>query len=160
MLLREKWGLTYTSECNTVHHSSYGHFEFYTMCDNKSMMKNSKNPGVLLVVLDIIKDLLRRGVTQKELTDAKGYLKGQFVISMEQSQNKCIHNGMEHIIFDIETPTHYEALYAKYYESVTKKDIDKMIRKYFVPENMLVCLVGEHLPSLASLKKTCHYLFP
>jgi predicted Zn-dependent peptidase len=160
MLLREKWGLTYTSKCNTVHHSSYGHFEFYTMCDNKSMMKNSKNPGVLLVVLDIIKDLLRRGVTQKELSDAKGNLKGQFIISKEQSQNKCIHNGMEYIIFDINEPNQYETLYDKYYASVTKKDIDEIIRKYFVPENMLICLVGEHLPSLGSVKKTSRYLFP
>jgi predicted Zn-dependent peptidase len=160
MILREKWGLTYTSKCKTLHHSSYGHFEFYTMCDHKSMMKNNKNPGVLLVILDIIKDLLHKGITQKELADAKGNLKGQFTISMEQSQNKCIHNGMEYIVFDIDEPTQYESLYDKYYASVSKKQINELIRKYFVPENMLVCLVGEHLPALNSIKRTCQYLFP
>jgi predicted Zn-dependent peptidase len=130
------------------------------MCDHKNMMKNNKNPGVLLVVLDIIKSILHKGITQKELEDAKGNLKGQFTISMEQSQNKCIHNGMEYIVFDINDPDQYESLYDKYYASVSKKQINELIRKYFVPENMLVCLVGEHLPSLSSVKKASQYLFP
>lgn len=150
MILREKWGLTYTSKCFVSHQASSGHFEIYTMCDPS---KITQRPGVLSLIFDIIDDFLIKEVHQKELDIAKGNFKGQFILSLEESQTKCIHNGVEYILYDKERVDEYESLYDRYYKSVTKKDIMEVARRYFRPENMLVCLVGEKLPPLASIKQ-------
>jgi hypothetical protein len=46
------------------------------------------------------------------------------------------------------------------YNSVTKKNIDEVIRKYFIPKNMFVYLVREHLTSLTSIETSYKHLFP
>jgi hypothetical protein len=151
MLLREKHGLTYTSKCNSIHHSTSGHFEIYTMCNPSKFIKS--NPSVLSLLVYLIKDLLKNGITEKELTDAKGHFKGKHILNMEQGEIKCTYNGIEHILYDKNEIVPYENIYKQFYESVTKENVNEVIRKYFRPENMSVCLVGEHIPALRTIHK-------
>ncbi len=157
MTLREKWGLTYTSKCNIAHHSSSGHFEFYTMSAPNNVISRNKNPGVLSLIFDIIDDLIVKGITEKELHTAKGNFKGKFILGLEESQIKCIHNGIEFILYDKPEIIPYEKMFEKLYEPVTKKEINELVRRYFRPDNMLVCLVGEDLPNLKSVQRVCEY---
>lgn len=151
-LLREKYGLTYNSHCSTKHHLSSGHFEIYTMCNANSMLKHKDHPGVLHLLIQVLNDIVKKGITQKELNEVKGKIQGHLVLNMEHTETKCVHNGVEYILYDNRTVVPYKDLYKKHYEHITKKDIHEIIRKYFRPENMFVCFVGENVPKISIIK--------
>jgi len=157
MLLREKHGLTYSSTCNSIHHATSGHFEIYTLCDPSKTLKNKSKPGVLPLILQLLNDLLQHGITQKELTSTKGFFQGQMTLSMEQGQTKSTYNGIEYILYDKTEIIPYERIFKTHVEHLTKDMIDKVIRRYFHPENMFVCLVGEHTPNLDTVQKYCQH---
>ena len=50
-------------------------------------------------------------------------------------------------------------VYNKVFKSITKNQVDKVINKYFTPENMSVCVVGEKIPNMQNIKKVCEKLF-
>jgi predicted Zn-dependent peptidase len=154
MLLREKHGVTYKSTCDLTTYRPMGQFELYTMCDHTKMMRNSKNVGVLQLLLGLLNDLIKNGITQKELNEAKGNFKGKFILSMENIERQCQYNGIERIIYDNDSVP-YQDIYKTYYECLTKKNVNDMISKYFRRENMVVCLFGEHVPEIELVKKYC-----
>lgn len=157
MLLREKHGLTYSSECHSTHHASSGHFEIYTLCDPSKTLLNKSKPGVLPLLIQLLNDLIQHGITQKELASTKGFFQGQIVLSMEQGEPKTIYNGSEYILYDKTEIVPYEQIFKTHVEVVTKDIIHQVIRRYFRPENMLVCLVGEHAPDLAMVQRYCRH---
>jgi hypothetical protein len=99
---------------------------------------------------------VKNGITQKELTEAKGNFKGKFTLSMENVQNQCEYNGHEMIIYNNSDCIAYKDIYKVHYENITKKEIDDVIHKYLRRENMVVCLFGEHVPKVDLVKKYCH----
>lgn len=147
MILREKHGLTYTSSCHSLHHAISGHFELRTMCDPTKLLKSRQTPGVLSLLVEILNDLLADGITQKELNDVKGNFQGKHLLDMEKSDTKCSYNGIEYILYDKPEIVPYESLYSTFFERITKKNILDIARKYFRPENMIISLVGEHVPT-------------
>ena len=159
MLLREKHGLTYSSTCNSIHHATSGHFEIYTLCDPSKTLKNKSKPGVLPLILQLLNDLLQHGITQKELTSTKGFFQGQLTLHMEQGQTKSTYNGIEYILYDKTDIVPYEQIFKTYVEHLTKDMIHQVIRRYFHPENMLVCLVGEHAPDLETVQRYCRHFY-
>jgi predicted Zn-dependent peptidase len=159
MLLREKNGLTYSSTCHSTHHASSGHFEIYTLCDPSKTLKNKSKPGVLPLLLQLLNDLIEHGITQKELTSTKGYFQGQLTLHMEQGQTKSTYNGIEYILYDKTDIVPYEQIFKTYVEHLTKDMIHQVIRRYFHPENMLVCLVGEHAPNLETVQRYCRHFY-
>ena len=159
MLLREKNGLTYSSTCHSTHHASSGHFEIYTLCDPSKTLKNKSKPGVLPLLLQLLNDLIEHGITQKELTSTKGYFQGQLTLHMEQGQTKSTYNGIEYILYDKTDIVPYEQIFKTYVEHLTKDMIHQVIRRYFHPENMLVCLVGEHAPDLETVQRYCRHFY-
>jgi len=157
MLLREKHGLTYTSTARSIHHASSGHFEIYTLCDPSKTLRNKSKPGVLPLLLQLLNDLVEHGITQKELTSTKGYFQGQMTLSMEQGQTKSTYNGIEYILYDKTDITPYEKVFKTHVEPVTKDIIHQVIRRYFHPANMFVCLVGEHAPDVEAVQRYCRH---
>lgn len=157
MLLREKHGLTYSSTCNSTHHATSGHFEIYTLCDPSKTLKNKSKPGVLPLIIQLLNDLLQHGITQKELASTKGFFQGQMTLSMEQGQTKSTYNGIEYILYDKTEIVPYERVFKTHVEHLTKDIIDQVIRRYFHPENMFVCLVGEHIPNLDTVQRYCQH---
>jgi predicted Zn-dependent peptidase len=111
------------------------------------MLKNKH--GVLHLLIQVLNDIVKKGVTQKELDEVKGNIQGHLVLNMERTETKCVHNGIEYILYDNATVVPYKDLYKRHYEHITKKDIHEIIRKYFRPENMFVCLVGENVPKMS-----------
>lgn len=152
MLLREKHGVTYKSTCTVDCYQPTGRLSLYTMCDHTMMMKNKNNIGVLRLLIQLLKNLKKNGVTQKEVDDAKGNYKGRFIQSLQDFQNPCMHNGLEMIIYENPHSIPYQEIYATYYDKITKKDINDTIKKYMIDENMAVCLFGEHVPTLDSVE--------
>ena len=158
-LLRERHGLTYSTTCSYTYYAHMGELTLHTMTDHNKMINNDDKPGVLPLVIHILNHLLKKGITQGELTDAKGYLQGKLTIKMENPDSQCEYNGLEHFLYcendDTQHFVPFDKLYKKYYEPVTKKQVNDVIQKYFKSESMVVCLLGEHVPSLDIVKDCC-----
>jgi predicted Zn-dependent peptidase len=151
ILLREQHGLTYKSECSIKCYQPTGQLSIYAICDPRKMMRNKDNAGVLSLLIKMLSELLKNGVTKKEVDKAIGNIKGKFIQSLENPQTPCFHNGIEQIVYDKPNSIPYQKLYDVYYKKITKKDIDDVIQKYITRENMTVCLFGEHVPSRDSV---------
>jgi predicted Zn-dependent peptidase len=158
-LLREKHGLTYSASCSYTYYAHMGEITIHTMTDNNKMLKNGDKPGVLPLVIHILNSLIKNGITQEELTDAKGFLQGKMTIKMENSDSQCEYNGLEHFLYGEHESTHhfvpFNKIYEKCYADITKTQVNDVIRKYFKSESMVVCLFGEHIPTLNDVKAQC-----
>jgi predicted Zn-dependent peptidase len=155
-LLREKHGLTYAASCSYTYYAHMGEITLHTMTDYNKMIKNDDTPGVLPFVISILNTLIKKGITQEELTDAKGFLQGKMTIKMENSDSQCEYNGLEHFIYDSDHFVPFDQLYETYYAPITKKQVNEVIQKYFKSDSMVVCLLGEHVPTLETVKTCCN----
>jgi hypothetical protein len=52
----------------------------------------------------------------------------------------------------------YEKIYETYYEPLTVKDINEIIKKYLLKSKLNVCVLGKNLPSETTIKKECEKL--
>jgi len=155
MLLREENGLTYTSTVYTDYNGANGDLIIYSEMNNKKIIKNGSQKGVLPLLIDLINDLVDNGITTEELKTTKGYLKGSLTINMENNDVMASHNGLYCLLYPGEETISYTKIYDKFYKKCTVSDINNLIKKYFFKSNMCVCLVGEKLPSLKIIKSHC-----
>lgn len=109
------------------------------------------------MVIGILNNLILKGVTYTELNDSKSNLKGNMKLDLQDIETSAFHNGLSYLM-DNENITSYNNLYDKYYANVTKSQVHDIIRKYLIKENMSVCLLGEHVPSLEKVKDECEKL--
>ena len=188
ILLREKNAVTYSSKVNTNYYSYSGDFIIHTSSDyikiignsgssssyNKKQRhigthkRNKKNSimgqrGVLPLIIGELKNLIQNGITEKELHIAKGYLKGKYVMNLENCENQAMWNGeyavMETYNQDKKVPfVKYSDVYDKYIEPVKSADIIRVIKTYFIKENMGVVLSGKNIPPLEKVKEICENL--
>jgi predicted Zn-dependent peptidase len=157
-LLREKNGLTYSSSCYYTYYSHMGEITLYTMSEYNKMIKTSNKHDVLSFIIKILNELLTNGITQEELTVAKGFLQGKMTIKMENSDSQCEYNGLEHFVYNNNNNNNFipfDNIYHKCYADVTKKQVNDIIKKYFNSNSMVVCLFGEHVPTIDSVKTHC-----
>jgi len=158
--LREKHGLTYASHCNTCYYSILGDFSIYAETDPKKIfLNNGDGKGVLPLIIGIIRDLQKNGITQEELDIAKTNLHGSFVLSEEANENACFYNGSKLMLYqDGVQFTPYNKRYETHYKHITTSDIHHVIKRYLVKSNMTVCLLGEHVPTVKKLKQICEII--
>jgi predicted Zn-dependent peptidase len=79
-------------------------------------------------------------------------LKGKLLLQLENPLSQVQYNG-EEVLFGNEHIIPYGEIYERFYKNITRGDVNAIIKKYFKPENMCVCLVSEKLPSLSQVKK-------
>jgi predicted Zn-dependent peptidase len=159
MILREQNGLTYTSSATTTFYENMGDFSIYAETDYNKIIKNGKTgKGVLPLIVGLLHDLIKSGITQTELTDAKHNLKGKMLLELEDIDTQADHNGTEILLYDKHIDDKiipYREMYATYYKNVTRTQINDVIKKYFKPENMTACIVGSHIPELKIIQSEC-----
>ena len=160
VLLRETHGLVYSSSSDTEYYENAGSFSISTETDPNKLIRFQGKKGVLPLIFELYADLIKHGITQEELTVAKGYLKGSILMSLEDSENLCNYNGEKMIIGgDTREIVPYSQIYERFIDKITRKDVNDCIRRYFVPENMVVGILGETLPSEQQLKKCVMQVF-
>ena len=77
-------------------------------------------------------------------------------LKLEDNDVLAEHIGKEFLLYgDKKKIISYSDIYDKYYKDITKENIDTVIRKYFKPENMSVCIVGEQIPSQSTIENEC-----
>jgi len=140
-LLREENGLTYTSYVECEYFEHLGDFKIYAECvSNKVFRNRNKNLGTFPLIMKMIRDLIKNGITREELALAKGQLEGKFRMKAEESEVIAKHNGK---IALLELPdVRYCDIYEKYLKPITKKMVDDCICKYFRQDGMTVSIIS------------------
>jgi predicted Zn-dependent peptidase len=151
-ILREDNGLTYSSSSSTNYYPHSGDFSINVTLNPEKIFENGKKKGVFPLIIDLLNDLLKNGVTKEEIVLFKGYVKGQHHIEMEDSYNKCEYNGTNLLLYG-EQFTPFEKIFETHYKHISKPDIDSIIKKYFKKANMVVCLLASRIPSLEKIKR-------
>ena len=93
MLLREDNGLTYTSNATTNYYENLGDFILFAETDSKKLIKNGSSKGVLPLMIGLINDLLKNGITEKEFLLAKNSKKEKMKLTLEDNDVLAEHNG-------------------------------------------------------------------
>jgi predicted Zn-dependent peptidase len=157
--LREKRGLVYGSNIYTEYYDEIGDFTIFTQTDKDKIIrdKSSSRKGLIPSLVLILNDLVRNGITEKELHTIKGYLKGSSIMSIEDINEQCEYNGVEEIMKskykEQEDTVSILDIYDRFYKKITISEINKTIRKYFTSSNMVICLLGETVPSRDLVKR-------
>ena len=183
-ILRESNGLTYTSQSYTEYYDILGEFSISAETNPDKILVHkgngkartpevrpsggvrslpSKDKGVLPLIVDIIVDLQKNGVSKSELELSKQNLHGSMALSEEVNTNACFYNGSQLMLYNNELTStdsnrefsSYHDRYDKYYKNITQKDIHDVIKKYFKRENMTVCLLGKNIPDIKVIRRIC-----
>jgi predicted Zn-dependent peptidase len=160
MILREDNGLTYSSYTESEHYENAGNFVFYAECDSTKVFVNgassnggaSSKPGVYPLIMKLIHDLVKDGITKEELEIAKSSYRGTMAISKESAESIASYNA-KNILYQRSDAPSFENRYKTYVDSMTVVDINACIKKYFRRENMVVSVVGRAPPSQNMLEK-------
>lgn len=159
ILLREDNGLTYTSSSSVTFYEHTGDFVISAETDNKKLLKNGNKKGVLPLIIQLLNDLIKNGITEKEIEFAKKTKKEKMSIKKEDNYNLADHNGKEMLVYgDSHKFISYSDIFETFYKDLKKTHINNVIKKYFKQENMSVCIVGENIPSLTIIKNECEKL--
>jgi predicted Zn-dependent peptidase len=156
-LLRDKNGLTYTSDTDTNYFHSTGSFAVYAEEDQTKIIHNGSRKGVLPLLIDVFRHFRKNGITAKQLTNAKKIIHENRIRDLQDINTKAEHNAFECILQEGRESIPYDSLFDVKYKNITIENVNRVIHKYFTASNMSVCLVGSHLPSLETVKKICHY---
>ena len=148
-LLRGQNGITYESSCSLSCYKWLGNISLYSVCDPKKVVKNRENDGVLLLLIQLLNRLITHGITERELNESKGNIRGFFLQDMVEIQKIAIHNGYESIVCENPNVIPYDKLYETQYHKITRSEIHRILRQYFTRNNMSVVIVGEDVPDLA-----------
>lgn len=159
-LLREKHGLTYRSDSIVEYKEHTGYFLIYAETDpHKTISDNGKDKGVLPIIIQLIHDLIQKGITKEELERFKGQIKGKYLMNLQDIDNLTSYNGIEYILSDNNHNEFqndfidYNDIYQTHIANITKEQIDHIIRKYFVVENQIIYILGETVPSIKQIHK-------
>ena len=109
-------------------------------------------------MIDLLENLIKNGVTQEELNMTKGYLHGSFNMALANNDRIVTHNGTRFLLHPNKKIVPFIDLYDIYYKNISKEQLDNVIKKYFVPNGMFICMVGDNLPSEKMLYKICNKL--
>jgi predicted Zn-dependent peptidase len=154
MILREENGLTYSSYTSSDYYEHAGSFTFYAECDPEKVFKNgsSGKPGVLPLIIKLICDLIKDGVSKQELDIVKSSYRGKMMLSAENASSVASYNA-KNSLFIVSSPPNYSNVYSECVKSITALHVNTAIKKYFKRENMVVSVVGRSPPSQDLLER-------
>jgi predicted Zn-dependent peptidase len=156
-MLRQDNGLTYRSHSYTTYYEHLGDLTIEIETDYHKILKDGNKKGIIPLIIGMLNDLIKKGVSQTELTNTKSNLKGSMALDLQSVETSTFHNGLC-FLMENDPQIPYIDLYDKCYSSITKKQINQMIHTYFIKENMSVCLLGEHVPTIEKVKEECEKL--
>jgi len=165
-ILRVKNSVVYSSRVETEYHELGGAFVFFSKTDSHKLMRFQKHKGLLPLFVDIVRNFIKHGLTEEELTMAKGFMRGELLLELEGQLSQVQYNG-EEVLYGHSSTGHtgstgptgsiipYDELFERFYKPIRMSDVKRVISKYFVADNICVCLVSDKLPTLEIVKKEC-----
>jgi predicted Zn-dependent peptidase len=133
--VREKRGLAYYVKTGSEHYQDVGHMTSFAGLDPKRVEE-----GITVIVAEYAKIASSKpGITKEELSKAKEFLKGHFVLELEDSRAVAgLFAQSEILEKKIETP---EELIAKI-DKVTMEEIEATAKKYFKENQLNLAIIG------------------
>ncbi len=133
--VRNELGLTYGAYSGLDYRRQKGAYtmDTYTGTENTGLMVEE--------MLGVMNNVRAEGFNNDELTDAKAYIIGTYVMGFEtpaQVGGKFITT----ILYELGVPEDYIANFRKNYGSVTLDEVNAAAVKYLQPENIRIVLVG------------------
>ncbi|MDE0150975.1 MAG: pitrilysin family protein [Bdellovibrionales bacterium] len=132
--VREKHGLTYHIRSTLQSYIKQGLFYIVTptrLAVTREAIDRS---------LDIVEKFHKNGITQEELDSAKNYYRMQLLKSYEKAENRLSRRmilnymGLDYDLDDLD----------RNLRKLKLKDVQKVIKKYFLPENMKIVIFSDH----------------
>jgi predicted Zn-dependent peptidase len=161
MILREQNGLTYTSNSNVEYFENLGSITIFAETDHSKLIYNNSkmNEGVIPLIISLLRDLIKNGITQEELTLIKGNFKGKIIVNLDDD-SLAEYNGKQMMLFCKSKLIPYTKIYDNFYKHITVAQINAIIRKYITKERMSMCLVGgEQMPPLKIIQRECENIY-
>jgi len=159
LLLREDNGLTYTSYIYDNYYEHSGEFSIFAELDNTKLIHNGKKLGVLPLIVKMLNDLCKNGVTTTEMNYIHTNFQGSELFKSENNELQTFYNGFELLTNSVdENIVPYNKLYDVYYKNIGIGEINSIIRTYLKKSNMNVCIVGSNLVGLNIIKRECNKL--
>ncbi|MCK4521488.1 MAG: insulinase family protein [Nanoarchaeota archaeon] len=126
--IRVKRALAYDVGINNETEIDYGYFAAYFSTHKKNMKK------CVNITLKELKNL--KNITDKELQEAKQFIEGEFILDNEDSQRMADTVGFWQLVSGCKDILNY----IKNIKKVTKKDVIRIVDKYFDDNYTLVVL--------------------
>lgn len=144
MNLREKHAYTYGAYSSINSNPIIGSFEA------SSSVRNAVTDSSVYQILYEMKRLRNDSVTNEELSMVKNYLTGNFALSLEKPQTIA---SFATNIERYKLPKDFYENYLKNIAAVDKEDVQVMAKKYILPENSVILIVGKASEIANDLKK-------
>ncbi len=132
--LRINSGLTYGANSWFENRKVRGHFSIESSTSNETTVK------AIDLTLEVIRRLHEKGITQQDLDSAKNYIKGQYPLQMETT-NQLAYVIAEWELFGLDS-SEVSNLY-KMLNAMTLADAKRVIREYFPLDNLVFVLIGK-----------------
>lgn len=126
--IREKRGLAYSVFSYTSSYMEEGLFSIYAGCNPKNEKK------VINIVDSQIEKIINKGLTKKEIENAKQQLKGNFLLGLENTTSLMSYGGKSECLWN-EIETVEEVL--KQINDVNEENIREVIEKVFMSEKVV-----------------------
>ncbi len=132
--VRERKGLAYVVRSGASAYRDIGYAYVQAGLEPANINK------AIACIQEEIKKIIQKGVTARELADAKTHYRGRITLSLEDSSNQAEWYAKSALFQDkIYTPE--EKL--KEIESVTAKQVQDLAKKIFKPEQLRVAIIGD-----------------
>jgi len=142
--LREDKGYTYGAYSNT------GNDKYASTFVATASVRNEVTDSSVVAFLDEVYKMRNEMVSDKELANAKAKITGDFVLSLEQPST------IANFAMEIETEDLNDNFYEEYLEridKVTKADVQRVAKKYFLADNSRIVIAGKGADVLENLEK-------
>ncbi len=133
--VREKRGLAYYARCYSENYKDVGYLGAFAGVD-----KNRIDEAIAVVRDELLKVCSDSEITQEELIKAKEYLKGHFILDLEDTRSVSVYYASDLILKgEMENPE--EVL--KQIDEITLEDVKAAAQKYIKKENMNLVIIGD-----------------
>ena len=150
-MLRQENGLTYTSQTTTAYYECGGDFTIFAVSDVDKLVST---PGVIPIIISLLNETKAKGVTTNELRLTKMYLQRSRELGI-MTDECAAHNGEWLLMHpNGEDIIPYQNVYDDFFANITSAQIKRVAQKYFVAENMTVCVMGKGV-NKASIIRAC-----
>ena len=146
--LREQKGYTYGAN------SGFGSSRIRGAWTASTDVNADVTDPALTDLIDEIKQMREKPVTDKELTDAKRAIVGSFALLVE-NPNAVLNNILDQHMYKL--PADYWDTYASKIEAVTAADIMRVARTYWAADRLQIVAVGNQAIVEPALKKLGTY---
>lgn len=157
MILREKNGLTYTSDTGfSYFYGVGGYFYLFAISDSNRLIFNGRKDkrGVIPICVDLVQRFMKHGVETSEIERTKKYLRENLYMRQEQSGTQTYHNGVELLLGPVNASVEsFKTEFERNYSGITKEMVDEAIHKYFKRDGLFISLVGGNLPNKEDLMR-------